>query len=376
MSMPNTSLLHCLLAALALTMLCRPVSRAEHVDLCIAGNDAGWDNASLAPSTGVKATLTRAPLQAPDSTVAATATLTFAKDSSERRLLALELPLPNGVPAETAALEANVRLAHPPTLTARLAILFFTADGDAWYAAGRAGALTGVFARNRLSLKSLQRAAFSQGTTDRMIATDVRKAWLGLILDGTGAGELQIRDATLTSRPYVPTTPQPAFSSRLQDWQVSADNAVAKTLGNDAGPAPDSKAVQFDFTFPGGRHMYAVPSQTVHAEDISAYTALRLTYRAALPPGIETLLVMLIEESGGTQYCATPGPPASTDWNTATIPFTAFKRGGWSPDENDRLDLDQVARIAVGAHGTASGEGGRGSITVSAIEFVPAASTR
>ena len=64
-------------------------------------------------------------------------------------------------------------------------------------------------------------------------------------------------------------------------------------------------------------------------------------------------------------------PPASAEWREVTIPFGQFRRGGWSEDENDRLDLNDVAAAAIGVHGVARGVQARGSILAAQIELVP-----
>ncbi|MHC5057832.1 MAG: hypothetical protein ACYTKD_24445 [Planctomycetota bacterium] len=53
------------------------------------------------------------------------------------------------------------------------------------------------------------------------------------------------------------------------------------------------------------------------------------------------------------------------------MPFVRSRRGGWSADENDRLDLNDVAAVAIGVHGVARGVEARGSILAARIELVP-----
>ena len=64
------------------------------------------------------------------------------------------------------------------------------------------------------------------------------------------------------------------------------------------------------FTFPGGRHMYMVPTTSVPETDLDGYRALRFKYRAVLQEGLQGLLVSL-HEADGSQYVATPAPPVS-----------------------------------------------------------------
>jgi hypothetical protein len=45
--------------------------------------------------------------------------------------------------------------------------------------------------------------------------------------------------------------------------------------------------------------------------------------------------------------------------------------GGWSRDENGRLDVDQIGSVVVGLHGTATPERASGTIWVVDIAFAP-----
>ncbi|HUS93105.1 MAG TPA: hypothetical protein VM695_14700, partial [Phycisphaerae bacterium] len=128
--------------------------------------------------------------------------------------------------------------------------------------------------------------------------------------------------------------------------------------------------VKIDYAFPGGRHMFVVPTVPVGEAELAGYRALRLTYRATVPEGIAGLLVMLIE-TGGAQYCVEPAPPASEQWRTLTIPLADLRLGRWTKDANARLDLDDVRSVAVGIHGTATPARNRGTIHVAKIEFIP-----
>jgi len=116
--------------------------------------------------------------------------------------------------------------------------------------------------------------------------------------------------------------------------------------------------------------MYVLPSLPLPDVDLTGYSSLQLTYKATLPFGIKALLVILVEHDGShyyTDWIATP----SEGWRTLVIPFSEFRLGGWSQDENGRLDLDQIGSLIVGMHGTTSESEGRGSIWVASITFVP-----
>jgi len=79
------------------------------------------------------------------------------------------------------------------------------------------------------------------------------------------------------------------------------------------------------------------------------YRGLQFTYKATLPAGNPTLqgLLVSLHERDGSQYYASPAPPPAADWKTMTIPFTSFKLGEWSKDENGRLDVDQIASVSI-----------------------------
>ena len=80
--------------------------------------------------------------------------------------------------------------------------------------------------------------------------------------------------------------------------------------------------------------------------------------------------VMLIE-ADGTQYRAEPAPQPSGQWQTFDVPFDRFARGGWSTDENDRLDLNDVRYVVIGVHGTADEAKASGTIWIADVEFLP-----
>jgi hypothetical protein len=114
--------------------------------------------------------------------------------------------------------------------------------------------------------------------------------------------------------------------------------------------------------------MYLTPSVPVPAADLEGYTALRFRYRATLPEGVKGLLVTLSERGGGQWYVE---PPASPEWTTIRLPFTQFANADWGKDPDGKLDIEQIAGLIIGTHGTATGEGGSGQIQVCDIEFVP-----
>lgn len=298
----------------------------------------------------------------------------FKKEIGTRRFVALEAR-PATVPAAAKALELRVRLRLTRGTLPRLAMLLFERGGGAWFKiaplpVAAAGSAAGEFAEARVSLGALREAGFSTDPSGRLERGNVEKVWVGLVLDGPAEGSFELGRARFTDEPYRPARPYRITGDGPGKWSVGKDAAVRATLST-SDEAPGGRAcMKFEFRFPGSAHMYAVPTTPVSGWDPEGYRALRFTYRASLPPGISGLLVMLIEREGA-QYLVDPPPPASEKWTTVTIPFERFRLGGWSTDANGRLDLAEVASVAVAAHGTASGTGGEGTIRVTDVEFVP-----
>jgi len=174
----------------------------------------------------------------------------------------------------------------------------------------------------------------------------------------------------LTSQPFRPTKPLSVFQPEASAWSLSGDSAVAHKIAIATDGPDGAPCTRHTFNFPGGRHMYATPSQAFAETEVTAYTGLRLTYKAVLPRGIDGLLVLLSEEGGG-QYYAFPAPPASDAWTECNMPFSAFKQASWTKDANGQLDLDLIAKITIGAHGQAQGKGGDGMISIANIQLLP-----
>ncbi len=295
--------------------------------------------------------------------------VTFQKTGEERRLLALEAR-PRGSLIGVRAVALRYRLKLAKGRSPRPAVTVFEQGGGVWFKVGSSPVTTGEFADRRLSVASLRQAAFSDDESGELEWDNVEKVWIGLVIDGPAEGTFELSDARLTSEPYKPTQPLRITGDGPGKWNVGKDPAVKATLTTPAEGPGGKSCMKFEFRFPGGRHMYAVPSTPVQSAELEGYRALRFTYKATLPEGIQGLLVML-GERGGAQYCADPAPPPSADWTTLTIPLEKFKLGGWSKDANGRLDLEQVGRVMIAAHGTAAGAGGTGTIWVTDIELVP-----
>ncbi len=293
----------------------------------------------------------------------------FTKAGEERRLLALEAPL-RQPPSEVKALSVHCTVHMTQGDAPRLALIAFEKDGGAWFRVSPAPMQTGELTEARLPLASFRRAAFAQDDDQDLRWEQVGKLWLCLAFDGRARGQLILGSAVLTSEPYRPTQALKVTNDGPGDWSVSHDRAATAKLSTPPEAPGGKPSMRLDYAFPGGRHMYVVPSVQLGEIELEGYKALRFACKGALPEGIDGLLVMLIERDG-TQYYADPPPQVSGEWRTVTVPFDRFQRGGWSQDDNDRLDLNDVGRVAIGLHGTASKTQGKGTIWVANVQFVP-----
>jgi hypothetical protein len=292
--------------------------------------------------------------------------LSFANPLSERRIAALD-----GVPAgdidSARALAFHYHLLGangepwPETIPPIVAV-FFEHDGGAWYCIRESGSAQKGDVRMPLRGARFRRAAFASDEDEAIRLEQVERVWLGLLVDGPAEGLLLVSRVRFTDEAFRPDSPIDV--SRGTRWDVAQDSAVQGTLTR-----PDLPTTEYRFDMPGGRHMYAMVRTPVDVDELDAYSGLRFKYQADLPQGIEGLLVMLIERDG-TQYRAVPSPPVSGDWKTVTIPFSKFERGGWSKDENDGLDLEDVSHLSIGMHGTTP-KAASGTINVSSPQFVP-----
>lgn len=336
---------------------------AQEVNVPIVGGAAGMEGLKLIQLGGIEAKLS----QVPEADAGRPALrVDFKKSDEPRRLLALEAHPAQSATGAT-ALVARYRL----DLKSGQALLAFVAwdeQGNAWYKTGSSPASTGAFAEGRLSVRAPRSAAFNSEPALELDWSDIQKVWVGLIIDGSAEGAFELSSARLTNEPYRATEPLVLKFAEPQNWGIAKDPAVTAEMSV-ANEGPNGEpCTKLSFTFPGGKHMYLVPSMALPQTDLDGYSALEITYKAELPPGIEGLLVML-GESGG-QFMAEPMPKASETWLTVTIPFADFKLGGWSKDDNGKLDVDRVNSVMIGAHGTSPG-GGPGLITVADIRFVP-----
>jgi hypothetical protein len=350
------------LAVLALTLafaIGGALARAADVPLIPGAGDL-----QLVPLSGIQAKLEQGPdVAAGEPGVK----VTFTKTGEERRFLALEArPAGDLTGAKALALQYRLQLKSGEGL--RSALMVYDQEG-AWYRVGANPLRVGELSELRIPVTGLTRTAFTPELAEELDWGTVEKVWFGAVIDGPAEGALEIREAYFTSEPYRPTEPIRVTGEGPGTWTLGKDAAVQATLTT-PNEGPDGKpCMKLEFTFPGGRHMYCVPSTPVPEVELEGYIGLRFTYKASLPPGIEGLLVML-GESGG-QFVADPAPKRSDDWTTITLLFSDFQLGNWSKDDNGQLDLNKVSAVFIACHGTATGAGGPGTIWVTDIEFVP-----
>jgi len=352
-------------------LLASPVLAQEWVNVPLGRGPEGMEGWKWVPFVHVNARLERVERADGDQPALR---VTFSKTGEERRLLALEAQ-PQGNPAGAKALGLRYRLILLPSISRqagrpRPVLVVFEEDGGVWFKVSAQPVVTNEFSELRLPLTSLKQAQFSQDPNGALQWNQVEKVWVGLAFDGPAQGTFELSRAYFTSEPYRPSQPLPITGPGPGQWRVIKDPAVqAKVTTPNEGPG-GKPCLKFEFTLPGRRHMYALPATSVPEAELEGYCALRFTYRAKLPQGINGLLVTLWERDG-SQYYADPPPPASEEWKTVTIPFQSFRLGGWSKDENQRLDLAQINTIVIGLHGTTSEERGSGIIWATDIEFVP-----
>lgn len=344
-------------------MTAAPAWAQGDVNVPLGGGASGIEAFRPVPMSGLTAKLDTVPRADGDR---AAVRLAFDKPGEERRFLALERPL-TGLPAGTKALALRYRVALAQGAGPRLALVVFEKGGGVWFKVGATAAPLDDFSDGRLSVLSLSQAAFSDDDSGELEWDNLEKVWFGLIIDGPAKGSFEISDARLTSVPYKPTEPLWITGDGPGNWTVGKDPA-AKGEVTTPNEGPDGKpCMKFDFLFPAGSHMYGLPSVPVPQFDLEGYTALRLTYKSILPEGLRGLLISVLERDG-SQYCAEP--PGSAEWTTITLPFAELWLGGWSKDENDQLDLDQIGSVIVGTHGTAK-VATPGIIWAADLQFVP-----
>lgn len=350
------------IAIAALCALAAIAGRTAETSIPICCNQDAFTPLAAAPLGGATLVVERAMDPA---AAAPKITVGFNKPGEERRFLALETTPLKPLQAYK-ALELTFS-AQSADVTLIPAVMLYERDGAAWFRSGRPIQDT-AGQTLRFSLVGMRQAAFSTNAGEDVAWDKVDRLWFGFLADGKGEGTFAITGLNLTSEPYRPSKPASVFDPDPARWSISADPAVKREL-TAVADAQGRPQIRLAFTFPGGRHMYLVPSQPVPEIDLGAYAGVRFTYKATPLPGIDKLLVCV--NQGGGQFIADPAPPATGDWHTVVVPFANFKIAGWSGKPKDTpLDVDAISGITVGIHGN-SAAGGDGEILIRDIELVP-----
>ncbi|MBM4035580.1 MAG: hypothetical protein FJ291_27885 [Planctomycetes bacterium] len=296
--------------------------------------------------------------------------LSFCTSGPERRFAAIE-GKPQGDPAAAKALSVAYRLVLSEGKPPKLALLVIEKDGGAWFKVGAAPLAVDASAEARLPLDGFRRAEFGQDADKELRWDQAERFQLGLVFDGPAEGMLELGRVAFSSQDYRPTAPLPLAYAEPSQWSLGKDAAAeARLAANKDGPG-GKPAIRVEFAFPGGRHMFVIPTLRLQDVEVQGYRGLRFAYKAKLPAGIAGLLVSVSERTDHSQYYAEQGPTASEEWAIADIAFGRLKLGEWSKDENGRLDLNELEGIAIGLHGATTEPKGGGWILVSEIELVP-----
>lgn len=328
--------------------------------VCCSGD---FEKMELVPLPGIQAELTRLAADQGGPMLS----LAFTKESDERRFLALET-VPRQPLTEFKALSFSYTFSGDEALVLRPALMLYEKGNGVWFKTGRDVPPVKNLTEKRLSLFAFREAAFSRDESKALEWESVCRVWFGFVIDGKGAGSLKISKVVLTSEPFKPTEAVPLLNPDPGQWSLTADQAVKKE--KTAFSAEGRTGIRFTFSFPGGKHMYFTPAQSVPELDYSAYRGVRIQYRAKVPAGIKGLLVQF-HENGGGSFVPADSPSASGEWETVEIAFRDLKLAGWTKDPNGTLDVDMLKSISIGAHGVASGSGGDGEIIIGAVDLVP-----
>ncbi|BCM90707.1 hypothetical protein IAD21_02567 [Abditibacteriota bacterium] len=186
------------------------------------------------------------------------------------------------------------------------------------------------------------------------LAADPNNPLIQLLGIETGPRTLYLDGVVFSSKPLSPALPSSTLLDDFTRPQAEWLSVGGATLKNIKGDAPETNALQVDYTQAAGR--------------VAAFAKL-------LPPGVlvdksklsfklaskrhATLIVQLEEKSGG-KYNANfevAGDALATEKN---LDFTDFEPADDSKDDNNRLDLGQVKQIlfidASGLLGMGEGE--------------------
>lgn len=294
--------------------------------------------------------------------------IAFRREVEDRCFVGLDIPLGRvGFTPQSYAAQYSLHIDGEGE--ARPAIVVWT-GGGVWYRVSARPLEPGVSADVGMPLAAMLSAAFSSsraGAPDWALVSRIR---VGAVVDGACEGVLTVARARISAEPYRASAPQDVPLPDASGWDLGKDPAADARVSRLAEGPEGEDCYRLDFTFPGGRHIYAVPVMRLPPSDLGAFSSLELTYKAELPEGLAGLLLTLNEE-GGAVYCADPAPPAAAEWRTLSVPFADLRLGSWTGDANGRFDPEQVTRMSIGVHGTAVGAGGGGVVRVARIRFLP-----
>ena len=333
---------------------------APAAEVSLIGGPAGFKSVRCVPMNEVTANAERA---------TEALKVRFEKTGDIRRMLALEVRAKQAL-MEPRVLALRVQINLDQGDAPKPGIMLYERGGGVWYRVSGRAMMLGEETEIRMPMRNLREAAFSDDESGQLEWDQVEKVWVALLMDSPARGTILLRRVLLTDEPYRPTQPIRLTGSGPGTWSVGKDRAAKAELTTPKEGPEGQACMKVEFAFPGGRHMYMVPSTSVPETDLDGYRALRFKYRAVLQKGIEGLLVSL-NETDGSQYVATPAPRASDEWTTIAIPISDFKLGSWTKDPDNRLSLCDVVRVSIGTHGTPSGTGGDGVIMAADIELVP-----
>jgi hypothetical protein len=292
----------------------------------------------------------------------------YTKSGEERRMLALEAAVSGDLTGLRAG-ELRYRLEVTEGAAPRMGFVLYDEDGGCWYKVAAEPLKPGGFQEARVPLGSLQLATYAEDASGKLELNAVKRAWVALLLDGAGRGVLEISRARLTDEAYRPTAPFRVTGPGAGTWGISQDPAVTGQVTIVPDGYNGRPCIRYEFTVPGGRHMYAIPNTTIAPGEYDGYRALRFQYKASIPKGMRFLVTLA--ERGGAAYYSEPAGPWSEEWATMTVPFDVLKPAGWAAkDANGRFDPGDISGVQIGCHGTAE-KAGSGWLWVADVELIP-----
>ncbi|MFN3421709.1 MAG: hypothetical protein ACK40X_08305, partial [Armatimonadota bacterium] len=183
--------------------------------------------------------------------------INFAKSGNERRLLLLETTSPDIAKAKSVLLRFRLTLVKGKL--PKLAMLAYGASNEVWFKVSPLWALTDEEIEWQLPLTGFRPAAFSVASGEPDL-TKIRRLQVGLALDGACSGVWEIREIALLTKPFRPSHP----------IVITIVPEITLSLSHDPAAKARTEIVKegigggwcwkTEFTIPGGRHMYVLPS--------------------------------------------------------------------------------------------------------------------